>query len=336
VPIVKRRNTRPCRPAFVAMAFGWVTGLGVAASSTAACKIEQVAEFRVDLSSGSPLMDGSLNGQPIRVLIGTGSLITYLTMPAARRLNLQVHEYKSLTMATDEGNVQIESALIRNLRLGQLPMDARAINVVGGEIRSGDEVASLVLGADFFSHYTTEFDFAHNAVRLLKPKDCKLEQMTYWSPEFYRAELVDRSVRSPGFSVQVKLNGAALEAKFDTESPISFISLDGAKAAGVGPDSPGVQAGEPYVDGPTQAQVPTWTGQFNTFEVGNETIRYARVRMGDVLAHREEAHTGSLIGRPLDTTNEVVVGSDFFRAHRVLIVPDQGAVLFTYNGSPIY
>ena len=50
-------------------------------------------------------------------------------------------------------------------------------------------------------------------------------------------------------------------------------------------------------------------------------------------------HMGDVIpaGRPhFRASYDIQLGSDFFQAHRVLIVPDQKAVLFTYNGGKVF
>lgn len=310
--------------------------IGTVSEVGASCKIEQIAEFHLQNIGGLPVIDGQLNGQPIRALLGTGSVISYLTIPAAHQLNLQVHEYKSLTIYTAVGSEDIEGAYIKQLRIGDLPMDAHAVNVIGGEIQIGGEPVSLVLGADFFSHYSTEFDLSNNVVRLLRPKGCKLEQLIYWSPEFFKAELVNHSIHNPSFYVSIKLNGKTQEATLVSESTMSFISLEGAKEAGVEPSSTGVKSAETFGGGGSDNQVATWITRFDTLEIGGELIKHARLHLGDVLPQGQEHHTGSLLATHVVGPNEIVLGGDFFRAHRILIVPDKGAMLFTYNGGPVF
>jgi hypothetical protein len=47
--------------------------LGCAGGAQAACKIAQIAEWHVDRIRNRPSVDGQINGQPVRILIDTGT-----------------------------------------------------------------------------------------------------------------------------------------------------------------------------------------------------------------------------------------------------------------------
>jgi predicted aspartyl protease len=290
---------------------------GAASAAPAACKIEQIAEFHVERVAGSPIVEGQVNGQPIRMMLDTGSDISYLTLAAAHQLKLPVHQHRPTTM------YGVEAANVNELRIGQLLLVGQSLNVVGDEIHGGNGLASYLLGVDFFERYATEFDLAHGVVRVLRPRDCKLDELAYWTPAFFKVELEHFSSDfNPRFIVTIKVNGKALKAKLVSGSAMTYISLYGAEDAGIEPSSPGVEPAEPFRDG-----VPTWTARFDTIELGGETIKNARLRMGDVIpAGREHSRA------PYD----IQLSSDFFQAHRVVIVPDQKAVLFTYNGGTVF
>src|SRR5579871_5306543 len=59
----------------------------------AACKLAQIVEWQTDLSHGPPIVNGTINGQPVRVLIGTGYDRTFLYAGEARRLGLSLRQY---------------------------------------------------------------------------------------------------------------------------------------------------------------------------------------------------------------------------------------------------
>jgi hypothetical protein len=81
--------------------------------------------------------------------------------------------------------------------------------------------------------------------------------------------------------------------------------------------------------------IPTWIGRFDTVEFGAETIKNAHLHIGDVFPHGKRERTGSLI-TGVQKPYEVKLGSDFFQAHRIMIVPDQHVVLLTYNGGAVF
>ena len=149
---------------------------------------------------------------------------------------------------------------------------------------------------------------SHGVVRLLRPQDCKLEQLAYWSPDFFEVELEKYSPENPQFIVNIKVNGKAQEAKLVSGSATSYISADGAKDAGIEPSNPGVEPAEPFRDGSMKTPVPTWIAHFDTIELGGETIKNTRLHMGDVLPHGQRQYTGSLIAAHFKAAYEIQLG----------------------------
>jgi hypothetical protein len=201
--------------------------------------------------------------------------------------------------------------------------------VVTNEIHGANGVANLQLGSDLLAQFATEFDLSSGVVRLFRPQDCKLEQMTYWSPTYFQVDL------QPAFTVDIKVNGSSQKARFVSGSTKSYISVEAAKEAGVMPDSPGVEPAEPLV-GLTATPIPTWIGRFDTVQFGAETIKNVHLHMGDIFPHGKREATGSYVGEHHKAAYDVVLGSDFFQAHRIMFVPDKHVALFTYKGGAVF
>jgi hypothetical protein len=304
---------------------------GVLSEARAACKIEQIAEFHVDKVANSPIIEGQINGQPIRILLETGSSLTYIT----DQLGLPVRQYVSRTIYGVGGNESVQTANVKEFHVGPLLLKDYTINVVGKGISDANGVASVQLSADFFSHFTTEFDLVHGAVRLLHSKECKLAQLAYWSPEYFQVELEHFSPERPQFIINMRVNGKPQPGRLVSGSAMSYISLDAAKEAGVEPNGPGVEPAEQFVL-PGASPIPTWVGRFDTIEFGAETIKNARLHIGDVFPRGKSEDPGGHIVAHYRTSVEVKLGSDFFQAHRIVIVPDQHVLLFTYNGRAVF
>jgi predicted aspartyl protease len=308
---------------------------GLFSEAQAACKLEEISELHVERVGNSPIIDGQINAQPIRILLETGSNFSYITFTAAHQLGLPVREYVSHTAYSAEGNESVKTANVKELHIGQFLLKDYTLNVVGKEIRDGNGVASFQLGADFFSHFTTEFDFLHGVVRLMHPQDCKLEQLAYWSQTYFQIDLQHFDPDNPSFMINIKVNGKPQLAQLVSGSATSYISLDAAKEAGVETNSPGVEAAEPFVlSGATP--IPTWTGRFDTIEFGAETIKNAHLRIGDVFPHGKGEILGSHMPVQYGASHDVKLGSDFFQAHRIMVVPDKHIALFTYNGGAVF
>jgi hypothetical protein len=78
-------------------------------------------------------------------------------------------------------------------------------------------------------------------------------------------------------------------------------------------------------------------GTFDSVSIGDETIRNVRLRVGDMFSKDTVAGTGSRIARPAAVDPpEMLLGFDFLLSHRVLVLPKEHAVVFTYNGGPLF
>ena len=69
-----------------------------------------------------------------------------------------------------------------------------------------------------------------------------------------------------------------------------------------------------------------WSGQFESFAIGNEVVRNPTLRFGEVLTS-----TGPFVDVP-----RMVLGVDFLRAHRVYVARSQRKLYFTYTGGTVF
>jgi hypothetical protein len=300
-----------------------VFALGAISQAQAACKLEQLAEFHVERVAGAPIIDGQINGHPIRILLDTGTSSSSITQTAAHQMGVPLRWVKNSYAFAGQ---RMQFADIKELRIGQFLLEDSTITVIGEEIRDGNGVANFRLGAAFFARYTTEFDLARGVVRLLRPRDCKLDQLVYWSPTYFQVDLQRFSSVWPVFKIGIRVNGTRQQAALISGTATSYIAPYAAKEAGVEPTSPGVQPAEPYVQA-GETPMPTWIGRFDTVELGAETIKNARLHIGYAFPQW---------GPKTPLTYGVILGSDFFQAHRIMIVPDQQVVLVTFNGGAVF
>jgi hypothetical protein len=307
-----------------------VASLGYIPVVQASCQLKEISEFHVARVGNSPVIDGQVNGQPIRILLETGAVDSSITDTAAHQLDLPIREYSNPIVVGVGGIERVQSAVVKELKIGRLVLKDYRISVIFKQIEDANGVAGFQLGADFLAHFTTEWDLAHGVVRLLHPQDCKLEELAYWSPGYFRVDLESVSPFSPTFVLAVKVNGKSMKARLTSGSAFSFISPQGALDAGV---EPGGQNAEPAGDitGFTPKPIPTWMGRFDTFEIGGETIRNARLRIGEVFPQSKQQRLGPLFGVGRGPA-ALKIGADFLQAHRLIIVPEQHVALFTYNG----
>lgn len=279
-------------------------------------------------------MDGRVNDQPVRILLDTGSYDSFIAGGTARRLNLRLRDSGSSTRGVN-GMVREQVAVVDHLEVGNFRAGDLDLHVAGSKLGVDDDDFGLVLGADFFRHFTTEFDLAHAVVRLLKPKECKPEQLVYWDRSYFQMDLRRLGSTDAFLMTPVTVNGVRLRAQLDTGSDFSFITTIAAHQAGVNTTDPGVQPGS-TVSGIARSPLPTWIGRFDSVTIGEETARNARLRIGDLFGANREQSTGTHIAVADNDTPDIILGDDFFRAHRVVVIPDDHTAVFTYNGGPVF
>jgi len=118
--------------------------------------------------------------------------------------------------------------------------------------------------------------------------------------------------------VPVRINGLAIVALFDTGASASILNKYIAARLGVRSDSPGVVAAG-TAKGVGKESIDIWLGPFESFEIGGETIRTTTIPFGEI---------GGVA--------QMILGTDFLRAHRLLVSHSQRKIYFTYNGGPVF
>jgi hypothetical protein len=75
---------------------------------------------------------------------------------------------------------------------------------------------------------------------------------------------------------------------------------------------------------------------FDTLMIGEETIRNAKIRISDLFGGDQAGQTTSPGFGFFEGLPDMLIGDDFFQSHRVLLMPRERKVLFTYNGGQVF
>jgi predicted aspartyl protease len=300
-----------------------------------ACKIVQVAELSVGHARNRPLVDGRIDGHDVKILIDTGSSFSFVFQDAAARLGLPLQAVSALRVYGVGGEAKVNATLVRQLQFGSfIAKDLRLI-VVGSRHANRPQGPALVLGEDFLSNFTTEFDLAHGSILLLRPEGCQFDQLPYWAKAYSLAELEPIDTDDPKIQTMVLLNGKPVTALLDTGAQTSAISSVAVRRIGLPAQQPG-DAPTTSMIGIAGKPVQAASRQFDSFTIGDETIRNVRLRVADLFGRDTATETGSHIPKPIDTMPDMILGSDFFRSHRLVVLAKERKLLFTYNGGPIF
>ena len=319
-----------CIFAVAAAAIG-IAAAGIA-SAQSKCKVGRIAEWPLRAESYRPVFDGAINGQKVGILIDTGSAMNYVRRSAAARLGLTRHQTASTVIGIG-GEEQAEYVHIEEFRIGEGVRKGWQV-LTAGEGSFSDDVA-VTLGDEYFQQVDIEFDMAHKIVRLFETRDCEGVSLAYWATTGPAGEVPIES--GSKIWLTVSINGQPVRAGLDSGSSASMLSKADAARLGVTPESPGTVAGGCVLDGlGGTRQIDSWIGQFESFSVGNERIRNPKIRFSDLWKNMAYAETGSRLPTRLAGRPDMLLGSDFLRAHRVLVARSQRKMYFTYAGGTVF
>ncbi len=308
----------------------------MASPAAAKCELQKVAEFHVIVKDSRALVPVEINGRSVMMILDTGAGTSTLFADAASRLGLHIRDIAGgMRVYGVGGATRPLAAEIAALKLDPTGAASKFTMMVVGKSMSKDEQVVGLLGQDILAGWDIDVDLAHNVVRLLRPVGCRSDELVYWGAAYAQTSIQPDPSLFTHTTVEARLNGMAVDAYLDTGAPVSIVTLDAAARAGVRPSSPEVQrAGVSRGVGDYSATA--WTAVFDSFSLGEETIKHAKISMSDMFVHATHEETGSRISKQEDDLPSMLLGADFFLAHHVLIFNSHHLVYFSYNGGPVF
>ena len=321
------------RATVIGLAGALALGTGSSARAATQCQMQELAELPVNVDGPMNTIEVQINGQPARMLVDTGSSFPFLLQSGAARLNLapaQIPGYTEVTSYGVGGKGPGGAVRIKELKVGGLV--ARNLDMLLSGQGLGGGVDG-VLGATFLLQTDVEFDLPEGKIRFFKPRDCAGDQVVYWGKAYSVAPLLGDSPRQ--IVVIVSLDGAPIRTLMDTGASASVVTPAAAARAGITIGSLGGTASQ-TIRGLGPRAVRSGVGVFPTFAFGSdETIKNAKMQIADLFHADKETPIGSNI--PVSAVQEqMLLGSDFFRAHRVYVARSQGKVYVSYSGGPVF
>ena len=293
------------------------------------CERRQIAQWPLREDQYRPVVDATINGEKVGVLIDTGAGVSLIERSAAKKLGLTTLSVRGFRVFGVGGESQVEQTSIDELRIGDA-VYRNWVALVAGENESPGNIA-LVLGYDFLHQMDIELDLPHKMMRLFTPKECDRSFLGYWSKQAIVLPL--ESGRK--LLVTVRINGKPLQAELDSGTTFSSLSIEGALQVGVTRGTPGLVSGG-CSTGLGRVRVDKWIAPFESFAIGDELIRGPKMRFGDLWQHTKREETGSFIARRVADLPDMLLGSDFLRAHRVYIAHSQGKLYLSYVGGTVF
>jgi predicted aspartyl protease/tetratricopeptide (TPR) repeat protein len=291
--------------------------LPAAAADAPRCKLAQVAEWPVRMPFNQPVVDGFIDGKKAGILLDTGAAISLITKSSAQKLGIGTWMTGQRVMGFG-GDSRIELATIGELRIGDAARKNLRVRVAGEHPIGG---VDFILGQDFFKLVDLELDYSERTARLFQPVDCGDAPLAYWDRNALQLPMQDVD----HVLVPVTVNGREATAMIDSGAAASLVIRQFAEKLGITPNTPGVVPAS-CSSGLGADVVKNWIAHFDTVSLGGETIRDARLRITDF--PDEWAYSRERF--------DMVLGTDFLRAHRVYISRYQHKVYFSYTGGQAF
>ncbi|WAC71752.1 retroviral-like aspartic protease family protein [Roseateles sp. SL47] len=259
-----------------------------------------------------------LNGTEVPVLVDSGAFFSMLTESTAAQLQLPLRNLP-FSMSIEGYTGAIDAQLTRVEHVGLRGAEMKRVEFIVGGNELGAGIMGI-LGRNILSVADTEYDLAHGVIRLALPSsDCAKANMAYWAgdaPVIVAPLERARGSKDTAVRVEVNINGKATTALMDTGAPETALTLNAAKSAGISKDS--LQA-DGHVGGVGRGKAESYVGVINTFELSGEKISHSKMQINDA-----------------DDSDGMVLGLDYFLAHRIYVSRQQQKIFATWNGSPIF
>jgi clan AA aspartic protease (TIGR02281 family) len=334
-PGIESRSASPRRIALASLiaagAAALIPTVSVAAAPAAnKCVLEKVGEIALEGGRYRPVVTAVINGKPMRLLVDTGSYFTLLFPEGAAKLGLTPHIMPNMKMYGVGGESGAFTVNIDTLEVGGLK--GRDIDLmVSGQERNYD--TDGVLGAGFLLQTDVEFDLADKRLRFFKPRGCRGDQVVYWNTPYAVTPLLPPQDRA--LKVAVMVNGTPVRAQLDTGSPHSSLIPESAERAGIKPfTKDAAMVGVARGLGPQAVAVSQ--GIFSSFAFGDEVIHNAALDIADMFQADTVEELGSRLARPAVDAQQMLIGADFFHAHRIYIAESQHKIYVSYIGGPVF
>jgi hypothetical protein len=311
-----------------AVAVGMAASLSSAATAAAGCQMLQLAEFDVTIQNNTPLVPVIIDGESVQMIVDTSYTRTQIRRSAAKELHLKLRP-SIVAFYGPNGLDKADMTSVPDFTFAGITTHQIAFYVTAQQVATENVVG--ILGEDILSHFDIEFDLAPRKIRLFAPKDCKGDQVAYWTHDYFVADLTHGEIAVP--LIDVSLNGQKTLAAFSSGNPQSTVTIQAMRQSGIKPDTAAQVAGT--LQGGTTKPIYSSVVEFPSLTIGQETLHNAQLRIAGPYNRDDLARFESQLEHRAFIAPDLEIGGDFFLAHRIYLAHGEKKVYFTHNAGPI-
>ncbi len=264
-----------------------------AANTPQACRLVPAAETALTLQGGRAIVAVTLDGQPARLMLDTGSNVMLLSEAAVRRLGLRYDLRFTVNIATIGAHGLSRATEPVTIGIGAAQLEPVNMLVAGPETGiSMSQGVDGLLGTGALAAYDLDIDLPHGRLGLYQPRRCPAT-----SP-LDGAAVTFQVSPNPGrrMHVPVQVDGRELSLLVDTGATATYLNE---QRTGLDPAALATDRELPiHSAGPDGTRV--------------HAHRFARFALG----HHRVDHPTLLVG-PLQTGEDGLLGIDYLRHRRL-------------------
>lgn len=291
-----------------------LAALGQAAE--AGCDMHKLAEIPVALKGRRAVVSAMVNGVEGQFIFDSGASQTFFQHQALEKFSLKAGPQADSGQYTS-GGVSIDTvpAKVKSFEFAGVHYSDGTLMVL-----SDNGKYDGWIGQSHLRNADVEYDLAAGAIRLYAPSGCSKSAYTAWAGQapVYAVDLEETSDRQPRTFGLVKVNGVFMRALFDTGMPDTNLQANAARRAYVTPNSPGSTAADPSYGLNASVPLKSWSGLFETVDIGGEIARNQRF---------------TFIDKP-NANADIIIGFDFFASHHIYVSRADHKLYFTPNPRP--
>lgn len=307
-------------------------GIAQADDAPAHCLYANIATLPIQFADQQPTIDGRINGKPARFLFSSASDSASLTRAAAEKWKLQL-KHSDIEILGSGGESQAYRALVDEIGFGKWTWHHKTFDVIYDMTYSADYDASI--GADFLFQHDVELRLADHEIKFFEPVNCKEAFLAYWDANASVVPIEEIFPFDKRQTFTVEINNQKFLAMIGTGTQTTVINRTAAALLGFSPNKEGVTKLD-ELGAIGKHKLESWVMQFQSFSMGDETIKNPKLRVADLDKAGQIDTNYMLPAEYIDEQPQIILGTDFLRAHRVLFALSQRQMYFSYLGGPVF
>ena len=294
-------------------------------SVAAECRLKEVTAIPASFNArGRIVLDAAIDGDPVKLVLDTGSVFDILGESYVRRRGMPIIETRELGFGLS-GKELRRVTRISQLNLGNLV--ARDPIFLVGEV--GDDGATAhpvgLFGTEYLAKFDVELDPAAGQVKLFSPDHCPGDGV-YWAKEYFRLPV--HLTRYYRLEAQIEVDGKELKALIDTGAQTTTMRLAAAQDLfGIGLDSAGA-APPGKIHGADGVKLDAIPHIFHSLSFGGITLNDTKMIVADI----DQGKGTNILGTRIEGNHaqpDVLIGMSLLRQLHLFIAYSEPAIYFT-------